>query len=446
MPKTLGLRPTENFPTPLIADVLFYVDVDHSRDKYKTWNYGDPYEDKDAYPDHILVAVAPNEERGKNIFRRFYAADRANQDKYNFEHIKAGLGGQKLEAVTRSYIIRRADYDSTTPALGAAMPDIPVGKFYTTTGNEYVLADRRMQRISERASRGVSTIGQAELDSIYVVEVRVYIDRQTITSSKYDIETNGVLFTKQDIYFRGETYNDGTNPAVNIELALLDQTYWGPTSGGQLREIEQVADDVFIVTTQDLIPQSGLPSGTPTVTGGTIIRKYETKINFGWPAVLGDDGTTDQGGSPVGSSGLEIMSWTDKEGTARNYTRPTYQRNGGNYRCRALIQEEWVTQSELDSADGSLGELDIIDHIFTRGIYYPSPFFMLNIPPCLHGSIFAQADTGTNDPVWGQNVNSKRTYPPTEYTDWPTSLVIDCDVRPWRGGYLVRTVTAYMPR
>lgn len=451
MPK--GQSIIESYPTPLIADVLFYVDCDHSLRQYASWNYDDPFWDLDRYPHHRLVAVVPNAQAGDQVFRRFYAAERENQDKYNFEHTKAGLSDQKFDAVTRSYIIRRDDYNATTPALGSAMPDIPAGKF---SASSYHLADRRMQRVSERASRGQSTIGSAELDSLFVVEVRVYIDRETIVRSRYDLEVNGVLFTRYDIYFRGETYNDGTNPAVAIETAAASVTYWGPTSGGILREVEQVSDDVFIVTSQDLIPQSGLPNSPAALFGGTVIRGYETKRNYTLPPVLGDDGsgTSTNGSIPTGliaPTGIEIMNWVDKDGGARNYVRPTYKRyrNGGSYRCEAYVHEEWVTQSELDAVtDATAGTSAnmTVDHMFPEGTYYPSPYLSVNIPPTLHSMFYAQCDTASSDPVWGTNTGSSRYYPATNYTDWPDKLVADADVIPWRGGYLIRHITIFPPK
>jgi hypothetical protein len=443
---TKGRSQIRSFPTPLIEDVLFYQVGDASLHKWaERMQKGMQHYDSLKWPDHICIDIQPLADQGDNVFAYFFAADRENQDKYNWEHSKADIGGFKFDTVTRSYIIRRDDYSATSPALGSVMPDTPTGRFDAAN---FHLVKRGQYRISERARRAQSTIGQPEMDSQYVVEVRTYIDREQIVRSTYDDSVNGVLYTRQDIYIRGETYDSGDTDSsaddVKIEDAYLTASYWGVGSGGQLKTVEQVSDDAWIVTTQDMIPQSGLPSDS-ALFGGTVLRVYETKRTFTWPAVLGDDGSgTGWNGSAItgliGDIGVEIMDWEMKDGGSRNFDRPLWQRNGYRGPTRMVIHQEWLTQEELDAAD-----IDVVTTMQPKPIDYPSPYLPVSISPSLHGVVYFQSDTGTSDPKYAANVGSTRYFPATTQTDWPASLVVDCPAEPFRGGYIVTRVTAYRP-
>lgn len=419
-----------SFPTPEIADVLLSQVLDFgTADNVVT--YGDTCKHKD-YLTHTVVAIEPVPESGYEHFRVWYAADRSDQDNYNFSHSHVGIGGVQYESVTRTYIIPRSSYDPDSPAHGATMPDVPASQF----GGTYRLASKSQGRISERTVRGHSS---PQLDSKYIVETRVYIKDVTLTTSSYDDATNGLLFTNRKLWFRGDSYSNAidSNP-VNIETAVADSGYWGVSSTGIKITFDQLNSEVWVVTEQDMISQD--LDGTGNVYGGTVVRTYETKTQYNWPSVLGDDGSTN-----MTASGVEIMDWELKEGGTRNYPRVGYSKIGGSYNCRTTIHEEYLTPTQLAAADGAAGSLDNIDNLFPARVVYPSPWVPINIPPCLHPSVVFVSDTGANDPTFDENTGSSRTFPATAETDWPASLVIDSPVVPWRGGYLARRVTVYEP-
>lgn len=421
---------TKSFPTPLIQDVLFFeTGIDRSLSLYKDLQFGDPHYDKDRWPDHYLVDVQPSPERGDETFTFFWAARRKDQDKYNWEHSKADLGGTRYDSIMRSYVELRSEYRENTPKLGTVMPDVPVGKFSYA---DFILIARQQSRISERGRRSQATIGSPEMDSMFIVEMRTYVKRSSIVSERYDPSTNGPLYTTQTFYVRGEIYSG----VDKIEDAVNNATYWVPTDSGQVSEFQQVSTDVWVVTTQDLIPQSGLPAGAAKF-GGTFLRSYETSITYPWPDVLGDDGN--------GYDAVDITQWAYKTSGYRTYIRPVYKRYGYRGPCKAVMHEEWLSASQMAAATAS-SAFDVLTLMEPERIYYIAPYLPINIPPCLHGAIYLQSDTGTNDPTWGQNVGSRRDFAATNYTDWPDSIVCDVNVSPSRGGYLVRHVTCYKPQ
>ena len=423
----------KSYPTPVVGDVLFYETADFSKKEWQNWEYGNAHPDSKRWPEHQLVSVQPMPGTGDNIYAIFYAAPRKDQDKYNWEHAKADLAGYKFDTIVRSYVIKREDYSATVPALGTVMPNEPKDVF---AASNYVLMSRNQDRISQRGRRAQESIGIGELDSLYVVETRVYVDRTELVENVFDDSVNGPLFQRTNIYIRGDAVND--------------PSFWQPTSDGQISQFQQVSTDVWIVEKRDIIPQTA-GSSEPPKFGGKVLRSYQTTIDYGWPSVLGDDGTEapnalGQFGS-LGDGAIEIMDWESKEGDPRNYVRPRYKRQSYRGPSKAIIHEEWLTQEQLDSAD-----LDVIETLEPLPVYYPNPFMPVNLPPTLHPAMILKADTGTSDPTWGLNTGSARRYPATTkhkggspVADWPESLVADVNVRPREGGYVITHVTVFRP-
>ena len=154
------------FPTPIIGDVLFSEIRDCNRGNPFP-EYGTPYPNASKWPDHKLVYIKPVDIERNEIFEFFYAADRENQDLYNFSsgyrNVVGNAGGREFRVVQRSYVTLRENFQPLDIEFGAAMPDVPEGKF---EGVEYVFFDRQQQRINEQ-----------ELDSLYVAEVHTYIEK-----------------------------------------------------------------------------------------------------------------------------------------------------------------------------------------------------------------------------------------------------------------------------
>jgi hypothetical protein len=187
----------KEFPTPLIGDVLFQELRDMSREELPA--YGTPHPDTTKWPNHKLVFISEptrsENERNRNmVFRFVYAADRASQDLYNFEAGWSTVAGLSVPSVKRTYIIPREDYDPASPEIGSPMPDVPEGQFPVG----YVLDDSKQVRSPQ------------EIDSLYVVEERLYIlhnpglGKNTVTTYG-----GGVVDTKEELVPDGEAPDSG---------------------------------------------------------------------------------------------------------------------------------------------------------------------------------------------------------------------------------------------
>jgi hypothetical protein len=404
--------------SPVVGDVLFYVTVDRPDGDIPAHPaYGALYLEE-PYAAHKLCFIKQVDEEGL-YFNYYYAADRDDQDTYNFEFSQADLGGNKYDTVIRTYVTPRAGFneDNEPFKAGDAMPSLAGG-----FGDDYILMTRQQKRI-----------GDQELDSLYVVEQRIYFKRVAISTSSYDEATKGVLVQTETLYYRGEAYN----AAGNIEVEILDETKWGVSLLGVQTEAKQLSEDWFLVTSTDVIPQDKDVAGS---FGGKVLQSYETYITYSWPAVLGDDGTTDYRGALISTGGINIMKWEDKGGTFRTYVRPMFKEQGYRGPTRATIVEEWAKKAPTISNDTQRPFV-----MRPLPVVYNSPYLTVQIPPTLHGAMSLICDTGTSDPTWGHNVGSAINYPPTNVTDWPDHFVATVEVNPFRGGYLTRQVTVFKP-
>ncbi len=382
-------------------------------------SYGTAHPDTENFPKHKLCHVKQADPNGL-FFQYYYAAERHHQDNYNFEFSQADLGGNKYDTVVRTYVNLRSDFTDTDGEYqaGDAMPDVPASQF----NDDYILMTRQQKRI-----------GDAELDGLFVVEQRVYFRRTASSTASHDEATQGVLIQTETLYYRGETYS-----GVAIETAILDETKWGISAGGVRTEAKQLSGDWFLVTATDVIPQD--KTSDYSNFGGLVTHTYETYITYSWPAVLGDDGSLGADNTHVTVSGIEIMDWVDKSGGSRNYVRPMFKEQGYRGPTRALIVEEWSKSRPYVYMDAQRPFM-----MRPLPIVYNSPYLSVQIPPTLHEQVTLICDTSASDPTWGKNSGSRRTYPATNVTDWPSSFVATVEVNPFRGGYLTRQVTVYKP-
>jgi hypothetical protein len=169
------------FPTPLVGDVLFSEVRDCTRALIP--EYGTYHPDTVKWPDHKLVYVKTVDIERDGIFEFFYAAERGNQDLYNFSsgyrNVIGSVGGREFRIVQRSYVTLRESFQPLDIPFGTAMPDIPEGKF---EGVEYVFFDRQQQPITEQ-----------ELNALFVAEVHTYIEKAFLeyklsyTTTKSDV-------------------------------------------------------------------------------------------------------------------------------------------------------------------------------------------------------------------------------------------------------------------
>jgi hypothetical protein len=151
------------YPTPDSGDVLFSQVKDCTRSEIPA--YGTPHPDSVKWPHHKLIFVKPVDIERDGIFEFFYAADREEQDRYNFafgyRNIIGNAGGRELRVVIRTYLTPRSDFDPDFPAFKAPMPDVPEGTF---DGVNYIFFDKKQAK------------SEPEFDSLYVIEERTYVE------------------------------------------------------------------------------------------------------------------------------------------------------------------------------------------------------------------------------------------------------------------------------
>ena len=252
MPLPLRNRPLVNerdytlvYASPNIGDILLYEFRDSTLPKNQDPEYGVTTPIYGDWPNHKLCFIAPADEKGKQKW--YYAADRENQDLYNFSTTKADIGGTKFDAVSRTYLIPRASFTPDTPAMGTSMPNVPAGLF---TG-QFVLAERQ-QRPSD----------VQELNSLYVMEVRTYVRKVSLGEIGYDEDTGRSTWSFITLYYSGEVVTGGST--IDTLYADTDNSYWGLQTTGVFRTVERISEKWFAVKSLSVLPESPInASGNP---------------------------------------------------------------------------------------------------------------------------------------------------------------------------------------
>ena len=182
---------TRVYPTPKIADVIISQRFETSRVTIPA--YGSAHPDSTQYPNHKFVYARVADEQGL-FFEFVYAANRANQEDYNYE-ITYPYGGEiKYPRITRKYILPRGDNSLT---LGSADPGTTLTGLY-----EYRQPGGQLRYLQPsggftyefQAITQATLVAQSErplgdeLNSLYVEVTRVY---DVIPGSEDSTSSNG---------------------------------------------------------------------------------------------------------------------------------------------------------------------------------------------------------------------------------------------------------------
>jgi hypothetical protein len=188
LPQAPYRQDNKTFPTPLVGDVLFSEIRDCNRNDFP--EYGTPHPNDKKWPHHKLVFIKPVTIERNEIFEFFYAADRENQDLYNFEI-------NTDDRLIRTYLIPRADYSPTNfPAPDVLTPDERFPKYVFTS--QFV------------------TRAEQVFDSIFVQVQRIYSIQKTV-AYKFDpaIEKN-IKITREIIPLGSEEGSNEIGKTVEI--------------------------------------------------------------------------------------------------------------------------------------------------------------------------------------------------------------------------------------
>ena len=193
--------------------------------------YGSPHPDTDRWPHHFFCFAQQQDPTGA-VFNYYYAAAREFQDLYNWEHTTADIGRTKFDAVKRSYITLRTKYDSVSPAMGTAMPNMPADKF----DGLFIMSERTQVRIPVK-----------ELDSLFILDQQTYVRKVMLAEGRYDEHVGRGNGNKNFLYYRGECPPE--YPTTKIEDILADPThpYWGLEDQGVIRNGDQLSENWFAI-------------------------------------------------------------------------------------------------------------------------------------------------------------------------------------------------------
>jgi hypothetical protein len=329
---------TINPVTPLIADVLFTELVDCNRRELPA--YGTAHPDTNKWPNHKLALIKPFQDgKREEIYTFYYVADRESQDLYNWEYTQADIGGTKFDAVTRTYVIPRSDYD---PDEGGD----EVSEQETGGSDDFLGA-----QTGSLVDRQIKRIGESELDSLYVVVQNTYAALAVLVQYDFDEAFGCFLMSSQELVPKGDEPEAGfEGESDNIAVETRDLTSrW------------------TLVTRRELVCDALLEG-----------IEYTTTKDYGFPAVL---------------HGVRADSWGRRDGGSETYLSPLFSRSAFKGPCAFRVVQTWSKEPVAVAAG------DIFNPQPTP-INISCPLFSLSIAPCLHGLVEIDVSTGTEHPVY----------------------------------------------
>ena len=486
------------FATPKVADLVVVERVDASKNVNSAataddaadvyGNFGAAHPDTTRFPNFKLALIKNGDNDQGQYQDWYYVKDRADQDDYNWEFQAAGAGSPRFNTVVRTYVLPRFGsgtdgalavgqtggihvFDESLPALASAMPTTTNDPFGDCLGDDSPNTDASYILFEKKQVRS----GDETLDSLFVVEQRIYVKRVTIRSIDtdqefpYDVGEGGTtlpignaLISKETLFHKDEAVkattlfldtnvsggdeegvqdvtttvtkvgtNDITSHAeyvfsnnsvtYKVDGTSEEKAFWGVDELGIMREGKQLSDNWYALFERQVIKVG---------TNG-IVAQYNTTKNMSWPAVF---------------STLYTQKWPRRDGTSQLILYPVFKRESYDGPTPMLIENYWrkAPFDAPDSVGGAHTKLAQIKPMEPMAMSYTTPMFSVNVKKCLHGEESLIYTTGTDDAVWDY-IEYTANWKKTNYDDWPKTIVISDDQRPFRGGYLRTKVTAYRP-
>ena len=463
---------TIQFTTPKVADLVVVEVVDASKNVSSAENadnneYGSAHPDTSRFPNFRLSLIKPAGDQGQ-FQNWYYIKDRTEQDKYNWQ-FQAASASMRYDSIVRTYVLPRygtgtngapatgevagTDYfEESAPALNTSMPTTihdPFGDGVggsLTADNDYILFEKKQVRS-----------GDEVLDSLYVVEQRVYVKKVPIRRVDIDPEFSVPLRSKETLYFSGQTlqkttkFNEPNDTMSNLSVTVDQATKKGSSQSdmwgtfkeengsyyfGIYREVRQLSNNWFAVSEREVIR---IEKNGSDLTKEGLVESYFYTDNFRWPAVL-NSGTG--ANAPVRAD-----SWARNAGGADTVLHPNFKRDQYEGPTKMKVERYWSASAfgEASSTSFSHNALQKLQPMLPESIEFQTPIFSIRIKPTLHTQIQLAGTSGTNHPVYAYN-GTTFTYPATpNHQDWPTSLVVKDNQKRFRGGFLRERITAYPP-
>ena len=482
-----------NFTTPKVADLVAVEVVDASKNLKSAASadntaYGTAHPDSTNFPNHKLAYIKSANDDNGQFQLWYYVVDRANQDDYNWEFRSAGVASVRYDTVVRAYVTLRSSFDEASPAPNAAMPISTSDPFASADG--YVLFEKSQTRS-----------GDETLDTLYVVEQRVYIKKVPLrninidTEFPYDVETlgdpsdndpvrgadadppKGALLEKETLYYKSENIKATTVFRLPAELTggvdtLVDASvgsttttetafrdpdlqyttgdtnagntnFWGVDEFGVKREGKQISDNWYVLNERQVVPPVDAATSGTNYPGQVLLSKHTTNETYAWPAVLDDTPQMENGNQ----NGIIGHTWQRKNGGGDTVTFPVYRREEYQGPCKTVREKIWRKKKWLMEGSGAgeeTGGLTKLNPMHPLPIHFVTPLNKTSVKRTLHKAITLRIHTGNNHPVYNFTA-ATFVYPATNYTDWPESLVVADTQTFFRGGYLREKITVYPP-
>lgn len=183
-------------------DLLFWEKVDLKFQRTRDQPIGSPHWDPIKYPNHKLVYKTPLDAAGQ-WHKFFYAADREDQEAYNFE-----FTGDQL---SRSFLVLREKYYARTEAQSlVAVPLIeneftrPVVGTADERFADFVYAEDTLSRTD------------TELDSLYILVRQIYLPERLVTYQWDDVLQRVIKVTKQVV--AAQTEEGSGDYGIQVEI------------------------------------------------------------------------------------------------------------------------------------------------------------------------------------------------------------------------------------
>lgn len=388
--------------TPIVGDLLVTATKVYDTAK-DIPPYGTPMSEvvqlgaADRFKDHVFIFIEPQKDARPQVFTCYFAAPRENEDTYNWEFTAADIGDTKFDAVSRTYIIPREEYNSADPAMGSAMPNVPEDLFPPATS--YILALKGQRRLDKT------------FDGYFVIETRVYVKKESLTDLGVDDLTGRSLYSTTTLYHKDEIVSGGLTAAQLF--AAPGNAFWGMQPTGIGVSGRQLSTEFYSITNEQVV------SGT-FVSGGVQIADYFTTEDYFWPAVLSE---------------LRFFTYSLKKGGgSENYIEPVFSREQYRGPSKARIQMSWRSTPHTVSQPQVMRPLPV---------QMNTPFFGLDAGTSLHGQVEVNVVI-SNHPKYEASAGTY-TWGATTPTDWPASLIASDEQRQYKGGWLRTTVTMYPP-
>ena len=370
--------------------MVFYEMRDQRLPKNQHWEYGEAHPNSALYPDHELVyVVAQSENPGWSKW--YYAARRESQNLYNWTFSDADT----WPTITQVFVIKDEDFDPDAPIYTNVSGLIPEGDLRTVDQTLYPIPPAEDVDLTGYAAISTTRrdIRDPELASLYC-EITIVYEKVGLTlfGSELDEETGEIRSFSQNKVLAGTGGATVGTDGVYSEVRPIN-TLW---------------------STKTTRRAAGLAGSTNKARTTNIV------VDYYWPAVL---------------SSVYQAPWLRKDGTRQIFTLPVYARNAYNGPCRAQKIEEWSATAFSPVLPDVLDPMPMV---------YNGPNVQFSIPACLHATYTFNETIGTNDPVWVQGTFSQ-TFPATNFSTWPASVVASFSVRRLYGGFLAQMIRVYPP-